>query len=365
MTATFSPAQERTGAIRQLYASTTEVIGQEPARRQLAMLLERQMRIAFEGRWEKSESALIYGRTGTGKTYLTRKMCKLSGLPFADANATTFTESGYAGQDLSQMFLPLLEATAELIDTESERYAGLPMLEKRIRTDQTSVLKRDDIDQVVERAETGVILLDEMDKWAHRINHHTGRLDTAIQSEFLKIVEGSNVYVTDSEDEAGVLFDTSRVLVICAGAFVGLANQVLKRLDKEQDFSGSDQFWQLIEQSDFVRYGLIPELAGRLSKVIFLRPLRKEHLAEIILLPGGPIEELQERFAEFDSEWDVPQAAVTQLADIALRKEVGARGLDSVLWSTFNEALFKAALAEGPSRVSLRPNQNKASFSLI
>lgn len=346
--------------ILDLYQGTSDVIGQEPARRQLALLLERQMRIAREAHWDKSDSAILFGYTGSGKTYLTKKMCRLSGLPFADANATTFTESGYAGQDLSQMFLPLLEATAQMLDEQSEQFAGLPVLEKRIRTDESSVLKRDDIEQVVELAETGVILLDEMDKWAHRINHHTGRLDTAIQSEFLKIVEGCQVYITDSEDEAGILFDTSRVLVICAGAFVGLTNQVLRRLDRDQSFARTDNFWHMVEQSDFVKYGIIPELAGRLSKLIFLRPLTKEHLSEIILLPGGPIEELQERFEELDCEWDVPQEAILQLADIALKKEVGARGLDSVIWAAFNEALFKAALSDKPTRVSLRPNQNKA-----
>lgn len=355
----FAPAKEE-ALISSLYRGTADVIGQEPARRQLAVLLERQIRIAKENRWEKSENALIFGYTGTGKTYLTKKICQLSGLPFTDANATTFTESGYAGQDLSQMFLPLLESTAQFLDEQDEEYSGLPMLSKRVRTDETSVLKREDLDRIVEVAETGVILLDELDKWAHRINHHTGRLDTAIQSEFLKIAEGSKVYVTDSEDEAGVLFDTSRVLIICAGAFVGLAKQVLKRMERDDSFVSSDNFWQLIEQADFVRYGLIPELAGRLSKAIFLRPLRKEHLAQIIQLPNGPIEELKERFAELNCEWDVPEEAVVQLADIALKKEVGARGLDSVLWSVFNEALFKAALAEGRNKVSLRPNQNRA-----
>jgi ATP-dependent Clp protease ATP-binding subunit ClpX len=204
-----------------------------------------------------------------------------------------------------------------------------------------------------------------MDKWAHRVNHHTGRLDTAIQSEFLKIVEGCKVYVTDSEDETGVLFDTSRVLIICAGAFVGLAKQVLRRMERDDSFLSSDNFWQLIEQSDFVKYGLIPELAGRLSRTIFLRPLRKDHLAQIILLPNGPIEELRSRFEELDCEWDVTPEAITQLADIALRREVGARGLDSVLWSVFNEALYKAAASQGQTRVSLRPNQNKASISAL
>lgn len=346
--------------ILELYSGTSDVIGQEPARRQLALLLERQFKIAQEDRWDKADSAILFGYTGSGKTYLTKRMCKLSGLPFADANATTFTESGYAGQDLSQMFLPLLEATAEMLDEQSARYSGLPVLEKQIKTDESSVLKREDIEQIVELAETGVVLLDEMDKWAHRINHHTGRLDTAIQSEFLKIIEGCKVYITDSEDEAGILFDTSRVLIICAGAFVGLANQVLRRLDRDQSFSRTDNFWLQIEQSDFVKYGIIPELAGRLSKLIFLRPLSKEHLSEIILLPGGPIEELRERFEELNCEWDVPQAAILQLADIALKKEVGARGLDSVVWAAFNEALFKAAILDSPSRVSLRPNQNKA-----
>src|SRR5215472_12303902 len=120
----------------------------------------------------------------------------------------------------------------------------------------------------------------------HRINHHTGRLDTAIQAEFLKMLEGSQVYVTDDEDKLGMPFDTTKVLIICAGAFTptpmkpGLIEQILRRTERPPEFADNEAFWPLIEQQDFIRFGVIPELAGRLARVIFLRPLRKEHLAQ-------------------------------------------------------------------------------------
>src|SRR5215471_11782897 len=160
-----------------LYLATSRVIGQERARKQLAILLERQGGVA-ERRWAKADSAIIAGWTGTGKTYLAKMMCEASGLPFADCNATQYTESGYAGDDLSQMFLPLLESAARMKDATSGVSSQAV----------SSVLERDDVAAVVELAATGVILLDEMDKWCHRQNHQTGRLDTAVQAELLKIV---------------------------------------------------------------------------------------------------------------------------------------------------------------------------------
>lgn len=303
----------------------------------------------------------------SGKSYLVRMMCEYSGLPFADMNATQYTESGYAGEDLSQMFLPLLESAAQQIDREQEEYHPNSkgyIFEKSVHN-ESSVLKRDDIDKIAELASTGVILLDEFDKWMHRINHHTGRLDTAIQSELLKMVEGSIVYISDSEDEVGIPFDTSKVLILCAGAFVGLTQQVLRRLERDSDYLRDEGFWQLIEQRDFVKYGVIPELAGRLSKMIFLRPLQKEDLARIILLPDGLIDELKQRFEQVNCEWNVSDTAIVSLADIALRKEVGARGIDSVLWTVFNNALYEASVSEFPTRVNLNVNQLQARISLV
>lgn len=336
-------------SVLNLYNATTKVIGQDKARKQLAVLIKRQLDVA-QGKWPRSEAAIISGWTGSGKTYLTRMMCESCGLPFADANATQYTESGYAGDDLSQMFVPLLEAAAKLWD---EQHNQPPVA-------VSSVLEREDISEIAKLASTGVLLLDEFDKWMHRRNHTTGRLDTTIQSELLKMVEGNVVYVSGNEDLLGLPFDTSKVLILCAGAFVGLTGQVLRRLDRSQDFVKDEGFWNLIEQMDFVRYGVIPELAGRLSKMVFLRPLQKEDLARIMFLPGGPIEELQKRFAEVDCEWRIPDIAIVSLADVALRREVGARGVDSVLWNTFNQALYKASTSEVPTKVELGVNQLQA-----
>ena len=290
------------------------------------------------------------GFTGSGKTYMTKMMCEASGLPFVDANATQYTETGYAGDDLAQMFLPLLEAAARMKD---DRQGPTP-------SGASSVLKRDDVAEVAELASTGVVLLDEFDKWLQRYNHHTGRLDTAIQAELLKMIEGSHVYVSDNEDEVGVAFDTSKVLIICAGAFVGLADRVRKRLNREPDAVHDEGFWQLIEQSDFVRFGIIPELAGRLGKMIFLRPLRKEDLDKIISQPGGLIDEMRRRFERLGCEWQVPEVAVMHLADVALHKEVGARGIDTVLWQVFSQALYDASVSEHPTAVRLGVNQPRA-----
>src|SRR5215472_2182703 len=337
-----------------LYLSTERVIGQERARRQLAVMLKRQIQVA-QGQWPKADCAIIGGFTGVGKTYMAKLMCEACGLPFADVNATQYTETGYAGDDLSQMFLPLLEAAAVMHD-------------KRLRMEPPSVpsvLKRSDIDWIAEKAAVGVILMDEFDKWMQRINHHTGRLDTAIQAELLKMIEGSMVYVADNEDEAGLLFDTSKVLILCAGAFVGLAEAVRKRLDRPKEATIDEAFWTLIEQSDFIRYGVTPELAGRLSKMIFLRPLLKDHLAEIITQPGGVVDELKQRFAAMNCEWQVGDEAITHLADVALRREVGARGIDSVLWASFNQALFQASVAEHPTAVRLAVNQPLAEVVAI
>ena len=335
-----------------LYLASERVVGQEKARRQLAILLKRQLEVRG-GKWPLGESAIVAGFTGTGKSYLIRMMCEYCGLPFADCNATQYTETGYAGDDLSQMFLPLLEDAARKQDSRL-----------RMEAPEANVLKRPDLDWIKDEAASGVILLDEFDKWMARINHHTGRLDTAIQGELLKMIEGSPVYVSDNEDEVGISFDTSKVLILCAGAFVGLAQQVLKRqerIEENRQLAYMHLAEQgLIEQQDFVKYGVIPELAGRLSKLIFLRPLSKDDLAQIIRLPQGPIAELKERFENVNCEWQVPEEAVTHLADVALRREVGARGIDSVLWQAFSDALFQASVSEHPTAVRLRVNQARA-----
>src|SRR5437773_7793927 len=252
-----------------LYLASGAVVGQDRARKEMAALLERQWMVS-EGRFDKSSAALLAGRSGTGKTMSARLMCSHLDLPYAEADATRYTESGYKGLDLQHMFLPLLEATARMKDASVEaRHSALGTPPKR----PPSVIMRDDIQELIEVAQTGVILLDEFDKWMLRINHVTGEKDKAIQAELLKVIEGSVEYVSDSDEEVGIQFDSSRVLIICAGAFVGVCQQIARRLGmgevEHQAYLQQENFRQQVVPEAFEGYVLLPELAARLSRHIF------------------------------------------------------------------------------------------------
>lgn len=342
----------------ELFLSTERVVGQERARRQLAVLLNRQWQV-HEGKLSHARGALVAGFSGSGKTFSVRLMCKHLGLPFAELDATRYTEAGYKGMELRQMFLPLLEATAQMIDAERK--------ESSFRLDRDnaggSVLRRSDLKEVVRRAETGVILLDEFDKWMLRINHVTGQRDSAIQSEILKMIEGSKEYVTDGDDKLGVLFDTSRVLIICAGSFIGLLQQVRKRMGGDRDDNTvmlSENYWNQIVPEDFERFGLLPELTGRLSTHIFTRPLEKDHLTAILKREDSALHEYRTQFEELGCKWAVDEAGVLGLAQKAIERNIGARALDFVLWKFFHDALFEASVAEGDVEVIFAPSMERA-----
>jgi ATP-dependent Clp protease ATP-binding subunit ClpX len=337
--------QERSSVL-DLYLASGSVVGQEKARKQMAVLLHRQAQVA-EGLLPYSNGAVIGGRSGTGKTMMARLMCRHSGLPFAETNATRYTEAGYAGLDLNKMFLPLLEATASMKDAlTGEPPPTVP-----------SVLHRPDIQQIVEAAQVGVVLLDEFDKWMLRVNHVTGKKDNAIQADLLKMIEGSCEYISDNEDEVGILFDTSRVLILCAGAFVNLQGIVARRLDKQMD---DVTIWDQITQEDFVKYGVLPELAGRLSTHIFLKPLQVHHLQEILLAPGGLADEYRQRFEAVGCQWAVPPEGFQQIAATAIQRETGARAVEHICWQVFAEALFEASVSERAVKVIYLPMKAKA-----
>jgi ATP-dependent Clp protease ATP-binding subunit ClpX len=342
-----------------LFAATDEVIGQKHARQLLAALLDRQWMV-HQGILDRSSGAILSGRSGTGKTMTARLMCQHIGLPYAEADATRYTEGGYKGLDLPQIFIPLLEEAARMKDaTHAARMEGLG----QPATKHTSVLKRPDIEEVVEIAQTGVILLDEMDKWMLRINHVTGQTDKSIQSELLKMIEGSIEYVSDSDEEIGIQFDTSKVLIICAGAFVGLFQQVARRQhhdSDDRDYLQQESFWNQITPEDFEKYGLLPELAGRLSRHIFTRPLRVDDLRAILRREGGLIEEYRTRFEAYGCQWAVSEAGEIRIASIAIERDTGARALEHVMSKKFDLALFEAAVSEVPVKVVLEPSMDKA-----
>ncbi len=227
----------------------------------------------------------------------------------------------------------------------------------------SSVLKRDDLPEIVEIAQTGVILLDEFDKWMLRINHTTGEKDKAIQAEILKMIEGSIEYVSDSDEELGVQFDTSKVLIICAGAFVGLYRIMRRRLDMDDDPKAKmdENSWTQIVPEDFERFGLLPELAGRLSTHIFTRPLRTEDMREILTREGGLLAKYRTRYEAFGIEWAIGDAGVIKIVAESMKRLTGARALDHVCSKMLGgELLFEASVAERPLRLVLEPNMHKA-----
>ena len=353
----------------ELFEATADVIGQERARKQMAVILDGQWRVAQGIDPSQPGGVLLGGVSGSGKTMTARLMCKHLGLPYAETDATRYAEVSFKGLQLPQMFIPLLREAARMKDAEVSEETGEPAAvpswaPREEAGAQDALFKRADIDEIAERAETGVILLDEFDKWMLRVNHFSGQKDTAMQSEILKLIEGSYEFVTATDDEVGVPFKTHKVLIICAGAFVGLYQQVRQRLHEDADPKAQqmdENFWNAIIPEDFERFGLLPELAGRLSRHIFTRPLRAEHMKEILTRPGGALEYYQRRYEGVGCRWDVSDAGVTFLVSEAMHHKTGARALDHVAHKMLGgEMLFAASTADMPMSVSLEPNWPRA-----
>ena len=351
-----------------LYLATESVVGQERMRKQMATILDGQWRVSQGLDHSHPGGVLLGGFSGTGKTMTARMMCKHLGLPYAETDATRYAEVGYKGLQLPQMFIPLLREAARMIDKEKpepEPDTFAPSWAPKPEKDpQNDVFKRDDIDEVVKRAQSGVIVLDEFDKWMQRVNHFSGQKDTAIQSEFLKMIEGSDEWVTATDDEMGTAFATHDVLIICAGAFVSLYQQVRNRLHQDADPKAQamdENFWNAIEPGDFERFGLLPELAGRLSRHIFTRPLQQHHMKTILSAPNGILDYYRARYEAAGAEWCVSDAGVNWLVSEAMHHRTGARALDFVAHKMLGgEELFQAATAEGRIAVHLEPTWLRA-----
>jgi ATP-dependent Clp protease ATP-binding subunit ClpX len=351
-----------------LYLATERVVGQDRVRKQMAAIFDGQWRVAQGIDATQPGGILLGGLSGTGKTMTARMMCEHLGLPYAETDATRYAEVTYKGLQLPQMFIPLMREAARMKDAEQ----GEPPVDdftpawatKAEKGAADALFKREDIDEIVARAQTGVILLDEFDKWMLRVNHVTGYRDTAIQSELLKMIEGSHEFVTATDDEVGVSFDTHKVLIICAGAFVGLYQQVRARLHEDSDAKAQqmdENFWNAIAPEDFEKFGLLPELAGRLARHVFTRPLQAGHLRKILTWPGGVLDYYRKRYEDCGVRWDVGDAGITWLVSEAAQHRTGARALDHVAHKMLGgELLFEASVGDGPRRICLNPNSPRA-----
>ncbi len=273
---------------------------------------------------EKS-NILLLGPTGSGKTLLARTLAKLIDVPFTIADATALTEAGYVGEDVESILSNLLQAA----------------------------------DYDVERAQRGIIYLDEVDKVARKSDNPSITRDVSgegVQQALLKILEGTTANVPPKggrkhPEQSFVKIDTSNILFICGGAFDGLDEVISRRLSttsmgfhvgdqKKFDKTNPDIF-TFSEPEDLQKFGLIPELIGRLPVIAGLHGLSKEALIEILMKPKNALIKQYKRLFEFEGvELEFEEEALDIIADKALARKTGARGLKSIMEKSMLDIMF-------------------------
>ena len=316
------------------------VIGQEEAKRVLSVAVynhykrirqTKDIRLSDDDVELAKSNIVMIGPTGSGKTLLAQTLARILNVPFAIADATALTEAGYVGEDVENILLKLIQAA----------------------------------DYDIEKAQQGIIYVDEIDKISRKGDNPSITRDVSgegVQQALLKILEGTVANVPPQggrkhPHQEFIQVDTSEILFICGGAFAGLDKVIKRRVGEKTIGFNSDinvnkidekALLRQVESQDLLKYGLIPEFAGRLPVLVVLDELDKEALKNILTEPKNALVKQYRKLFKFDDiELEFEEAAIDRIAEKALERKSGARGLRGIMEGMMLDVMYELPTLKG------------------